>query len=74
MGKIFSYITPYNFITFFVIPIPFGIYFIALIIYFLMALFLLIQSIKGKIEKRGLIISFIILIGAIGSSIIFIGE
>jgi len=74
MGKIFSYIHFYSFATFFIIPIPFGIYFIALIIYLLIALFLLIKGIRGQINRSGLIISLLILIGVIGSFIIFIGE
>jgi len=74
LGKVFSYIHFYNFTTFFLIPVPFGIYFIFLILYLLIAIFMLIKGLIKEPLKKDLLISILLLIGAIGSFIIFIGE
>jgi len=74
LGKIFSYILFYQFTTFFLIPIPFGVYFIVLVFYIFAAIFLLLRSTKRETPSKDLLFSILILIGAIGSFVIFIGE
>lgn len=75
MGKIFSFIHFFYFATFFIVPLPFGLYFLVLIFYLLTAITLLSFHIwKKTINKKVLVMSIIILIGTIGSFFVFIGE
>ena len=74
MGKIFSYIHFYYFVTFFFIPVPFGVYLIALISYSSISIILLIQFWKRMINSQIILFSFVILCGSLGSMFMFIGE
>ena len=73
-GQVFSYIHFWQFVTFFLIPLPFGLYFIALAFYLLAAIILLLQIRKKTIDLKIILFSCIILLGVIGSFVIFIGE
>ncbi len=73
-GRIFSYIHFYKFFVVFLLEVPFGVYFIALLFYLLATTFLLMQARKKSISKKMIFISVIMLIAVIGSWILFIGE
>jgi len=75
MGKIFSFIHFYYFGTFFVVPLPFGLYFLVLISYLLVAIIMLLLQIRRKkVNKKIILLSIIILIGTLGSFFMLIGE
>lgn len=74
MGKIFSYTHFWQFVTLFVIPVPFGVYSIALIFYLLAALLLILKMLKGTYNLKYIIFSGILLVGVLGSFVILIGE
>lgn len=73
-GTIFSYIHFWQFATFFVIPLPFGFYFIALALYLLASIFLIFKIRKGEYNLKYAIFSLILLLGVLGSFVILIGE
>ena len=74
MGKLFSYIHFWHFVTFFVVPVPFGLYFITLILYLFASVFLIFKIRKGTYNLKYVIFSLILLLGVLGSFVIFIGE
>lgn len=73
-GKVFSYIHFWQFVTFFVIPLPFGFYFIVSILYLLASIFLIFKIRKGTYNLKYAIFSLILLLGVLGSFVILIGE
>lgn len=74
MGKIFSYIHFYHFLTFFIVPVPFGIYFMALVLSLVSGFVLLLHILRRSPDNRIVLISLLILCGALGSSVTLIGE
>ncbi len=74
MGKMFSYIHFYRFLTFFIIPVPFGIYFMAIVLSLISGFCLLLYILRRRPNKSIIFISILVLCCALGSSAIFIGE
>ncbi|MFH1866503.1 MAG: hypothetical protein ABIJ81_00225 [Patescibacteria group bacterium] len=73
-GAVFSYIHFWQFVTFFIVPLPFGLYFIALTLYLLASILLIFKIRKETYNMKQIILSLILLLGAYGSFVIFIGE
>ena len=74
MGKVFSYTHFWQFVTLFVIPVPFGVYFIVLVLYLLASLLLILKTLKGAYNLKYIIFSGISLFGVLGSSVVLVGE
>lgn len=72
--KTFSYIHFWHFVTFFVVPLPFGVFFIALLFYLLASIFLIVKIREGVYNSKYTLFSIRLLLTVLGSFIIFIGE